>query len=63
MPDCAAASCRRKRPHKEDPMNGLFNMSQLYGAAAVVLAVAAGLCITKYVIKKLLLKYADKKKG
>ena len=44
-------------------MNGLFNMSQLYGAAAVVLAVAAGLCITKYVIKKLLLKYAAKKTG
>lgn len=44
-------------------MNGLSNMTQLYGAAAVVLAVAAGLCIIKYGIKKLLLKYADKKKG
>ena len=44
-------------------MNGLSDMTQLYGAAAVVLAVASGLCVTKYGMKRLLLKYADKKKG
>lgn len=44
-------------------MNGLSDMMQMYGAAAMLLAVIGGLCVVKYIAKKLLLKYADKRKG
>ena len=40
-----------------------MNTLEVCRAVVVVLAVAGGLCYAKYIIRKLLLKEADRRKG